>query len=242
MPPSPAPPGPPPPPEPLPECASTTLLFLRSNIGHAGPRSNARLAFPPGGVHASAARESHSDDCPVLTSPPPEEFRPAQTLLRTQYGALCWRIKKGRVQVLMVTSRDTGRWVIPKGWPVTGLGPAESAAREAWEEAGVRGRTDAVCLGVYDYPKMLADGRALPCQVAVYPLQVDRLARKFPERKQRKRHWFTPEKAALRVDDPGMAAILRGFAPAGAPPAARGAGPRGARRQLTPAAFRLSAD
>jgi len=160
-----------------------------------------------------------------LTTPPPDEFHPAESLPRRQYGALCWRIRKGRVQVLLVTSRDTGRWVIPKGWPVTGLGPAESAAREAWEEAGVRGTPDPACLGVYTYPKMLADGRALPCQVAVYPLRVDRLARKFPERKQRRRHWFTPEEAALRVDEADMAAILRAFAPPAAPAAA--AGPSG---------------
>ena len=56
---------------------------------------------------------------------------------RTQYGALCWRMHRGKVEVLLITSRDTGRWVIPKGWPIDGLAPAQTAAREAWEEAGV---------------------------------------------------------------------------------------------------------
>ncbi|MEN9850080.1 MAG: hypothetical protein RL128_243, partial [Pseudomonadota bacterium] len=58
---------------------------------------------------------------------------------RTQYGALCWRMHRGKVEVLLITSRDTGRWVIPKGWPIDGLAPAQTAAREAWEEAGVEG-------------------------------------------------------------------------------------------------------
>ena len=68
-----------------------------------------------------------------------EDFVANATAARTQYGALCWRMHRGKVEVLLITSRDTGRWVIPKGWPIAGLAPAETAAREAWEEAGVEG-------------------------------------------------------------------------------------------------------
>jgi len=68
---------------------------------------------------------------------------------RTQYGAVCWRLHRGRVEVLLVTSRDTGRWIIPKGWPIDGLSPAGTAQREAWEEAGVEGEVIEDGLGVF---------------------------------------------------------------------------------------------
>ncbi|MFC6583776.1 NUDIX hydrolase [Sulfitobacter aestuariivivens] len=54
--------------------------------------------------------------------------------MRTQFAALCYRVKKGKVQVLLVTSRGTKRWIVPKGWPMDGKTPAQSAALEAWEE------------------------------------------------------------------------------------------------------------
>ena len=62
---------------------------------------------------------------------------------RTQFGALCFRrskTQKAGVELLLVSSRDTGRWIIPKGWPMDRETPAAAAAMEAWEEAGVRGR------------------------------------------------------------------------------------------------------
>ncbi|MEH6774219.1 MAG: NUDIX hydrolase [Cereibacter changlensis] len=149
---------------------------------------------------------------PDLGSPLPET--------RSQYAALCWRLDAGRVQVLLITSRDTGRWVIPKGWQVEGLSPAQSAAREAFEEAGVRGAVSDASLGHYHYDKALCrrPGREdhVACVVTVYPLQVADLASRFPERGQRKRKWFAPEKAARRVAEPELRALLAGFVP---PPA-----------------------
>lgn len=67
---------------------------------------------------------------------------------RTQYGALCWRLKDGKPQVLLITSRRSGRWVLPKGWPMDGLSGPEAALTEAWEEAGVRGKVKPDCLGI----------------------------------------------------------------------------------------------
>ena len=58
----------------------------------------------------------------------------AKSDVRTQFAALCYRIKRGKVQVLLVTSRRTKRWIVPKGWPMEGRTPADSAAQEAWEE------------------------------------------------------------------------------------------------------------
>ena len=138
----------------------------------------------------------------------------------SQFGALCWRLGPAGVEVLLITSRDTGRWVIPKGWPISGLTPEASAAREAWEEAGVEGQPDPQCLGQYCYDKGLGAERApLPCQVAVYGVQVAALSDRFPEKKQRRRKWFSPDKAARKVAEPGLQALLAGFGSTGGQPA-----------------------
>lgn len=149
-------------------------------------------------------------------SVPPEsdgQFVLNKTARRTQYGAVCWRLHRGKMQVLLVTSRDTGRWIIPKGWPIEGLAPAEAALREAWEEAGVVGVAPGDCLGLFAYDKMLGPDRSLPCLVAVYAIRVDRLRNRFPERKERQRKWFSPDKAALKVDEEGLRQLLLDFSP-----------------------------
>jgi 8-oxo-dGTP pyrophosphatase MutT (NUDIX family) len=131
---------------------------------------------------------------------------------RTQYGAICWRPSKDGLQVLLVTSRETGRWVVPKGWPIKGMTPEQSAAREAWEEAGVRGPTGPHCLGIYSYDKLIGPTRsALPCVVALYGIKVAELAKRFPERLQRRRKWFSSTKAATKVDEPELRILLAGL-------------------------------
>lgn len=127
--------------------------------------------------------------------------------MRSQFAALCWRMQRGHVQVLLITSRDTGRWIIPKGWPIDGLDGAGSAAREAWEEAGVEGVIGEESVGYYSYDKVMR-GHSLPCMVGVFPLRVMRLADRFPERKQRRRKWFAAEKAARKVAEPELRALL----------------------------------
>lgn len=133
--------------------------------------------------------------------------------LRTQFGAICYRVKDGKTQVLMVTSRTRKRWIVPKGWPVDGATPAEAAKREAFEEAGVEGKCVGVCLGLYSYTKEQGED-GLPCVVALYPLKVKNVLRKYPESSERKRKWFSPKKAATLVDSPELAQILKGFQPA----------------------------
>lgn len=133
--------------------------------------------------------------------------------VRMQYGALCWREGEKGVEVLLITSRDTGRWVIPKGWPVAGLAPEDTAAKEAWEEAGVKGVTNPVCLGRYGYHKVLGATAQVPCAVAVYGLRVERLADKFPEAGERRRAWFPPATAAGLVNEPDLAALIASFRP-----------------------------
>ena len=131
----------------------------------------------------------------------------------TQYAALCWRRMGEKVEVLLVTSRDTGRWIIPKGWPIKGLTPWGTAQQEAYEEAGVEGRVGTHCAGLYSYVKVLGPDRSggKPCVVAVYPLQVRKMLDSFPERSQRRRKWFTPKKAACKVEEPELKALLREF-------------------------------
>lgn len=132
---------------------------------------------------------------------------------RSQVGALCWRLSEGKLQVLLVTSRETGRWVIPKGWPQSKKSAADSAGSEAWEEAGAKGRVTDGALGVYAYHKVLGPERGIPCVVSVFPMQVKSLARDYPEHGQRKRRWFAPKKAAQKVDEPELKEILKAFAP-----------------------------
>jgi len=131
-----------------------------------------------------------------------------------QYATLPWRRgADGAITVLLVTSRETRRWVIPKGWPMRNMTPAEAAAQEAYEEAGVFGEPDAVPMGTYAYDKRLRDGALQAVEVVVFPMEVfvEQLA--FPERGQREKLWTTPEDAADKVDEPELKALLRAFRP-----------------------------
>lgn len=131
----------------------------------------------------------------------------------SQMGALCYRIDNGKLRVLLITSRRTGRWIVPKGWPMSGRDAADTAAQEAWEEAGVVGKCRSRSLGHYFYFKVMPDGNEAPCLVEVFPIKVKRLAENFPERSERRRRWFSPKKAAMRVAEPELAQMIRKFDP-----------------------------
>jgi 8-oxo-dGTP pyrophosphatase MutT (NUDIX family) len=131
-----------------------------------------------------------------------------------QVGALCWRrAGSGALKVLLITSRDTGRWVIPKGWPMRRRTEPEAAAREAYEEAGVRGVVGPRGIGLFAYAKGLGKGRKLVCVVRVYALEVREMLRKYPETGQRRIKWFPLDKAARRVGEPDLATLIRDFDP-----------------------------
>ena len=142
----------------------------------------------------------------------PTARRPKAADCRGQIGAICWRMHRAKVEVLLITSRDTGRWVIPKGWPMEGLSEAEAASIEAWEEAGVRGDIAPESLGSFDYDKVLSATKAIPCTVTVFGLRVAALHTDFPERKQRRRKWFAAEKAARKVAEPELRQLLKAIA------------------------------
>lgn len=129
-----------------------------------------------------------------------------------QMAALCHRTKAGQTEVLLITSRDTGRWIIPKGWPIRGLDAPETALQEAWEEAGVlKAALSRKPIGSYTYDKIRASGLPVPVETLVYPVAVEKLAKDFPEAQQRTRKWMRPAEAAELVDEPGLRAILRTF-------------------------------
>ena len=132
---------------------------------------------------------------------------------RMQYGALCWRPGEDGPEILLITSRDTGRWVIPKGWPMPGQSPEAAAAQEAWEEAGVSGVMNPLCVGRFGYQKCLSLTSSVPCAVAVFGMRVDKLAKTFPEMKERRRKWFSQQEASTLVAEPELAVIIAGFLP-----------------------------
>lgn len=128
---------------------------------------------------------------------------------QTQMAALPVRITdKGDLRILMITSRDTGRWVLPKGWPMKGKNLHQAAEQEALEEAGVVGRISKQPFGVYHYLKRIEDGADIPCEVVLYPMKVTKLLRRWPERDERRRKWFSAKGAAKRVMEPDLKDLL----------------------------------
>lgn len=134
-----------------------------------------------------------------------------KTDLRTQFAALCYKMKGGEPRILLVTTRDRGHWMIPKGWPLDGKSPVDTALIEAWEEAGVKGKVTGPCLGLFSYVKEAGRAGTMPCAAMVFPVLVEKMSKKFPEAGQRKRKWMKPKKAASRVKDPDLAKMLRTF-------------------------------
>jgi 8-oxo-dGTP pyrophosphatase MutT (NUDIX family) len=130
----------------------------------------------------------------------------------SQFAALPWRRgPNGDVEVMLITSRETHRWVIPKGWPIKGKSAWKSAAQEAFEEAGLQGKIGKRPAGVYAYDKRLDNGRLQQVQVAVFDLQVESEAQVFPEAGQRRKQWVSPGEAARLVDEPELMAVLATF-------------------------------
>lgn len=129
---------------------------------------------------------------------------------RTQYAALPYRTKP-EPAVMLVSSRETQRWVVPKGWPIKDLKPHLAAAREALEEAGLVGIAAKTAIGTYQYGKRLSDGTVVPCEVQVFPFEVTKQKKKWPEKDERTTRWFTPDEAASAVDESDLADLIRSF-------------------------------
>lgn len=138
-----------------------------------------------------------------------KKSKPAPERARAQVAALpIRRAEDGALEVLLVTSRTTRRWIVPKGWPIKGLKDHDAAAREALEEAGVIGKVRKKPIGHYSYWKRMPDHFQL-CEVSLFLLEVERRLDHWMEREQRMSRWFTPADAAQMVDEPELANALR---------------------------------
>ncbi len=125
-----------------------------------------------------------------------------------QSGVIPYRLTPDGLQALLITSRETRRWVIPKGNIGKGQSARAAAELEAYEEAGVRGDADNIPLGFYTYLKIMEDGTAQPTVVEVFAMHVTKEAKDWPEKAERERLWVTPQEAAKCVLEPGLAVLL----------------------------------
>jgi 8-oxo-dGTP pyrophosphatase MutT (NUDIX family) len=129
----------------------------------------------------------------------------------TQIAALPLRVYQSAPQVMLITSRETGGWIIPKGWPHKGLAPRAVAAREAYEEAGVRGKIRKRPFGTYRYEKRLSPEEGMICQVTVFLLEVEQQLDDWPEKRDRERCWLAPAEAAWPKQRASAAAASAGY-------------------------------
>jgi 8-oxo-dGTP pyrophosphatase MutT (NUDIX family) len=144
-----------------------------------------------------------------------------------QVAALCWRVSPKRasvLEVLLITSLNTKRWIVPKGWVEPEMSPAENAAREAFEEAGVTGRVSPRPIGSYHYLKEKKDGGGIPCSVEVFALEVTKQLDDWPEKQTRQLDWVPVDQAVARVAEPGLRQILKGVRKQHLPATARHTG------------------
>jgi 8-oxo-dGTP pyrophosphatase MutT (NUDIX family) len=128
-----------------------------------------------------------------------------------QYAALPFRVNGESVEILLITSRRTRRWIVPKGWPIEGLGPAQSAAREALEEAGISGEVDKAPVGNFHYLKETKRGTSVPCRVELFALKVTRQHRTWMEKEEREQRWFPLGEAARSVGEPQLRRLILKF-------------------------------
>ena len=137
-----------------------------------------------------------------------------------QYGVLAYDIgDEGELRFLLITSRATRRWVIPRGNPNPGLSPWQSAAHEAYEEAGLTGLVSSNEIGRYQYDKIRRDGSSEPAEVHVFPLRITIQSDRWPERHERETRWFSRDEAMAAVEESGLKDIIGAFE---APPTAVG--------------------
>lgn len=134
----------------------------------------------------------------------PSDLKP-----KPQFAALPYRLSEdGGLEVLLISSRDTGRWIIPKGWPLKKCSGPETAATEAFEEAGIKGKVAEQAIGSFEYLKTDKGKPDRRCRVTVYPMRVEKDLKKWPEMDERRLRWLSPVEAAIAADDPGLAALI----------------------------------
>jgi 8-oxo-dGTP pyrophosphatase MutT (NUDIX family) len=132
-----------------------------------------------------------------------------------QYGAVCFRYvgDEEQIEILLITSRESRRWVLPKGWPIKKRKPFQTAAIEAFEEAGVEGSVRKKPIGRYTYLKELGPDTVSPCIVELFQIEVKGLTADFKERGERVLAWVSPDEAARRVRELELKSLLVSFRP-----------------------------
>lgn len=130
---------------------------------------------------------------------------------RVQAAALPWREGADGLEIMLITSRGTGRWILPKGWPEGDEQLYETALREAAEEAGIEGSMSRHEAGRYFYGKAAPSGFARRCEVHVFPLKVEEVAKKWPEKNKRKRQWVSPRDAMALVEEQDLREVILAF-------------------------------
>jgi 8-oxo-dGTP pyrophosphatase MutT (NUDIX family) len=157
------------------------------------------------------AKAKFHGDAIIPQKPKKRRTRP---VVRVQYGALPYRFTPmAALEILIVTTRQSRQWIVPKGWPIKRLTPSKSAAREAFEEAGVRGKIGARAIGNFRYKKSARQTDADPdYDVKIFPLLVRRQSATWPEHGQRVVQWVDPEKAIALIREPELKAIVAKFA------------------------------
>jgi 8-oxo-dGTP pyrophosphatase MutT (NUDIX family) len=128
---------------------------------------------------------------------------------RSQVGVLPIRLSAaGEAELLLVTTRTTRRWIVPKGWTIKGLKDRAAAAREGREEAGIIGRVHKRPVGRYEYWKRMQDHFVL-CDVKLFLLDARRRLDKWDENSQRQSYWFKLDDAVDLVEEPGLKAVIQ---------------------------------
>lgn len=133
-----------------------------------------------------------------------------------QYAALPWRRSGGTLEILLITSLKTHRWIVPKGWPMAGKSPQDAAAQEAMEEAGITGNVAKAALGSFQYNKLRKNGETVSLKVDVFPMEVAHQRRMWADKNRREKQWFSIEEALARVAEPGLRRLITKFAGNGA--------------------------
>ena len=128
-----------------------------------------------------------------------------------QIAALPFHTRDTELKILLITTRGKRRWSVPKGWPMPSKRPHRAAAIEAYEEAGLRGRVSSKAIGSFRHNKRKGK-RKLVCQVKLFPLEVKKQHRRWPERAQRRVIWLSASKAARRVHRVELRHLIKRFA------------------------------
>jgi 8-oxo-dGTP pyrophosphatase MutT (NUDIX family) len=127
--------------------------------------------------------------------------------LKKQFAALPFRIRGSNLDVLLITTRRKRRWSLPKGWPIGATKPHQTAEIEAFEEAGLVGNAKPKAIGRYKHQKIRGK-RKIICDISVFPLEVRKQSKSWPEREERDTIWLPARKAVARVHKPELSRLI----------------------------------